>query len=78
LDICHIESSDSQLSLFSLFSTISLPWTQFWGFYRHQTDTKKTTKPPPATTESSLPDQAEFGVQFALSQSKSFVPCSTP
>jgi hypothetical protein len=30
LDICHIESSVSQLSLFSLFSAISLLWTQFW------------------------------------------------
>jgi hypothetical protein len=30
LDICHIESSGSQLSLFSLFSTISPLWTQFW------------------------------------------------
>ena len=29
LDICHIESSGSQLSLFSLFSTISPLWTQF-------------------------------------------------
>ena len=48
------------------------------GFYRHQTDTKMDTKTATATTESSLPDQAEFGVQFALSQSKSFVPCSTP
>ena len=27
LDICHIESSVSQLSLFSLFSTVSLLWT---------------------------------------------------
>jgi hypothetical protein len=29
LGLCHIESSVSQLSLFSLFSTISLLWTQF-------------------------------------------------
>ena len=29
LDECHIESSVSQLSLFSLFSTISSLWTQF-------------------------------------------------
>jgi len=29
LGLCHIESSGSQLSLFSLFSTISLLWTQF-------------------------------------------------
>jgi hypothetical protein len=31
LVIRHIESSASQLSPFSLFSTISLPWTQFWA-----------------------------------------------
>jgi hypothetical protein len=29
LDICHIESSVSQISLISLFSTLSLLWTQF-------------------------------------------------
>jgi hypothetical protein len=32
LGLCHIESSASQLSLFSLFSTISPLWTQFWAF----------------------------------------------
>ena len=31
LVICHIESSVSHPSLFSLFSTISLLWTQFWA-----------------------------------------------
>ncbi len=40
LDICHIESSVSQLSLFSLFSTISLLWTQFWA----SMDTKQTPR----------------------------------
>jgi hypothetical protein len=29
LSLCHIESESSQLSLFSLCSTISLLWTQF-------------------------------------------------
>ncbi len=43
LVICHIESSDSQLSLFSLFSTISLLWTQF----RASVDTTWTPNPPP-------------------------------
>ena len=38
LVICHIESSASQLSLFSLFSTLSLVCTQFRGFL----DTKWT------------------------------------
>ena len=40
LDICHIESSDSQLSLFSLVSTISPLWTQFWA----SIDTKQTPR----------------------------------
>ena len=31
LAIRHIESSVSQLSLFSLSSTLSLLWTEFWG-----------------------------------------------
>jgi hypothetical protein len=48
LDKCHIESSGSQLSLSSLFSTISLPWTQFWP--------SVDTKTAPATTKSSLPE----------------------
>jgi hypothetical protein len=30
LDVYHIESSGSQLSLFSLSSTFSLLWAQFW------------------------------------------------
>jgi hypothetical protein len=42
LDICHIESSVSQLSPFSLFSIISLLWTQFWG----PVDTTWTPKLP--------------------------------
>src|SRR5579863_7834675 len=37
LVIRHIESSASQLSL---FSTISLLWTQFWGLGGHHVDTK--------------------------------------
>ena len=40
LGLCHIESSGSQLSLFSLSSTISLLWTQF----RASVDTKVDTK----------------------------------
>src|SRR5580698_6065726 len=61
LDICHIESSVSQLSLFSLVSTISLLWTQFWA----SIDTKQTPKWTPnqvnATTQSSLSDTFYFG-----------------
>jgi len=40
LVIRHIESSVSQLSLFSLFSTISLLWTQFWASVDTKVDTK--------------------------------------
>src|ERR1700687_6571 len=58
LDICHIESSVSQLSLFSLVSIVSLLWTQFLDFL----DTKWTPNWTPnesvATTRSSLPDLA--------------------
>jgi hypothetical protein len=36
----HIESSASQLSLFSLSSTISLLWTQFWASVDTKVDTK--------------------------------------
>ena len=60
LVIRHIESSASQLSLFSLFSTISLLWTQF----RVSVDTTWTPRWTPnqvnATTESSLPDTFYF------------------
>lgn len=61
-----------RLAAFAIFARFYLVAAvdSILGFYRHQTDTKKTPKPPPATTESSLPDQAEFGVQFALSQAK--------
>ena len=52
LDICHIESSVSQLSLFSLFSTISPLWTQFWA----SVDTKSVN----ATTDSSLSDDVNL------------------
>ncbi len=44
LVICHVESSVSQLSLFSLSSTVSLLWTQFWGLRGHHVDTKVDTK----------------------------------
>jgi hypothetical protein len=42
LGLCHIESSGSQLSLFSLSSTSSLIWSQF----RASMDTKRTPKSP--------------------------------
>jgi hypothetical protein len=63
LDVCHIESSVSQKSLFSLDSTFSLPWTRFWA----SIDTKSTPKPPTATTKLSLPDEVTFWCPFVLS-----------
>ena len=57
LAICHIESESSQLSLFSLCSTISLLWTEFWGVFGHQMDTKVDTKTVIATTCLSLPER---------------------
>jgi len=61
LAIRHIESSGSQLSLFSLFSTISLLWTQF----RASVDTTWTPRWTPnqvnATTQLSLSDTFYFG-----------------
>jgi hypothetical protein len=50
LVIRHIESSGSQLSLFSI---IALLWTQF----RASVDTKVDTKTTTATTRSSLPEE---------------------
>ena len=47
LDICHIESSVSQLSLFSLFSTISPLWTQFWDSVDTTWTPRWTPKPSP-------------------------------
>ena len=77
LDICHIESSVSQLSLFSLFSTISLLWTQFRASVdtnghqgghqnHHRNDKIKSIR------------RDGFGVHVSRSPSKSFVPRSTP
>ena len=57
LGLCHIESSASQHSPFSLDSTLSPLWTEFWGFGGHHVDTKLDTKIAIATTEISLPDE---------------------
>ena len=63
LVICHIDSSVSKLSLFSLVSTISLSWTQFSAFWDikwtssgHQVDTKNRV----TTTGLSLSDARNF------------------
>jgi hypothetical protein len=50
LVIRHIESSVSQLSLFSLFSIISLLWTQFWASVDTTWTPRWTPKSPTATT----------------------------
>jgi hypothetical protein len=54
LGLYHIESSVSQLSPFSLHSTFSSLWTQFWAFV----DTKVDTKTATATTRLSLSDES--------------------
>jgi len=56
LVIRHIESSVSQLSLFSLFSTISPLWTQFWAFVDTTWTPRWTPNQVNSTTESSLSD----------------------
>jgi hypothetical protein len=61
LDICHIESSVSRFSLFSLGSIFSLLWTQFRG----SIDTKQTPKLTTATTRLTLPDESVFLVSKA-------------
>ena len=47
LVICHIESSVSQLSLFSLSSTISLLWTHFLALVDTTWTPRWTPKPSP-------------------------------
>ena len=47
LVIRHIESSVSQLSLFSLFSTSSTLWTQFWDSVDTTWTPRWTPKPSP-------------------------------
>ena len=60
LVICHIESSVSQLSLFSLFSTISLLWTQFRASVDTTWTPRWTPKTATATTEISLSDEPDL------------------
>jgi hypothetical protein len=68
LVICHIESSGSKSSLFSLSSTISLLWPRFGG---HHMDTKTTT----VTTRSSLPEEIAFWcLRFPVTEQKDSLP----
>ena len=63
LVIRHIESSASQLSLFSLFSIISLLWTQFWASV-DTTWTPNWTPNQPTQQRSSVYQMTRgFGVQ---------------
>ena len=71
LVVCHIESGVSQKSLISLDSTFSLLWTGFLGFYRHQTDTKKTPKPAPQRQDQVYQMKVVFGVLSTLTEEKS-------
>src|SRR5271156_3376995 len=57
LVIRHIESSVSQLSLFSLFSTISPLWTQFRALVDTTWTPRWTPKTAIATTRSSLSEE---------------------
>ena len=61
LDICHVESSVSQLSLSSLFSTISLLSTQFWG----PVNTAWTPKPAPQRQDQVYQKRSRFGVHVS-------------
>ena len=63
LVVCHIESSVSQPSLFSLVSTVSLLWTRFWA----SIDTKQTPKPPPQLRDQVYQMNMRFGVHSPLS-----------
>src|ERR1700722_16706266 len=44
LDICHIESSDSQLSLFSTVSLLGLKFEPFWTLKRTPNELIATTR----------------------------------
>ena len=70
LDICHIESSGSQLSLFSLVSTLSLLWTQFRAFLDTKWTPNWTPKSSPQRQNQVYQMRQNFGVQFPRSQSK--------
>ena len=70
LDICHIESSASQLSPFSLFSTVSVVLTRFSARFGHQIDTKPDTKSVKINNEFSLSDESGFGAHLASHRHK--------
>ena len=75
LGLCHIESSVSQLSLFSLYSTFSPLWTQFWALVDTTWTPKWTPKTATATTGLSLSDESVFSGQVTpLAGGKSTVP----
>jgi hypothetical protein len=57
LGLCHIESSGSQLSLCSLFSTFSLLWTQFRASVDTTWTPRWTPKSANPTTKFSVSDE---------------------
>ena len=61
LVICHVESSVSQLSLSSLFSTVSLLSTQFW----RPVNTTWTPKPAPQRQDQVYQKRSRFGVHVS-------------
>src|ERR1700721_4156622 len=73
LVIRHIEPSVSQLSPFSLFSTISPLWTQFWVSVDTTWTPRWTPKPSPQRQDKVYQKRPHFGVQVPRSQTKSFV-----
>ena len=70
LVIRHIESSGSRLSLFSLFSTISLLWTQFWDSVDTTWTPRWTPKPPPQRQDKVYQMRTRIGVHFPSRRAK--------
>jgi len=66
LVIRHIESSGSQLSLFSLFSITSLLWTQFWTSVDTTWTPKWTPRISQPATKFSLSDEAESDLALRM------------
>src|SRR5665213_2189162 len=70
LVIRHIESSVSQLSLFSLFSTISPLWTQFWDSVDTMWTPRWTPKSSPQRQDKVYQMRARIGVHFPSRRAK--------
>jgi len=77
LVICHIDSSVSQLSLFSLSSTISLLWTQFWASVDTTWTPRWTPKSDQRTDKNKSIRWGGIWCPLRPFTDKSFVPCLT-